>query len=86
MRRRSVIYNYIPYKKQNIDIIHWYESYEKDLINLYVIQKEIMTEMYPNNNIDWDDEKVFNKFINVIYYTVFLNFNIGLKLAHIYLN
>ena len=59
--------NYIPHKKKRINYRKWIFEYQRDILNLYSILKEIIEQRYPNKKINWDSEKLFIQFCIFIY-------------------
>lgn len=68
MKQRCVISNYIPHRQPVVlNFQKWYNTYEKQLHDIYSIFREIVTERYDDLDIDWNSYFIFNQFINFIY-------------------
>ena len=68
MSKKVQIFNYIPHhtpKKNNI--MTWYNNYERELMCLYSILKDVISERYQQLKIDWNSNILYESFIRMIY-------------------
>jgi hypothetical protein len=67
-RQHCVIANYIPHAKPRFsNLQRWYETYEKEITDIYDIFTENVNQLYPENEIEWNSEETFNSFVNFIF-------------------
>ena len=65
---RCIIGNYIPHRTPiNTNREAWHYHYIEQLIDLYHVFVNTINTQHPNNNIDWGNSEVFNKFSKFIY-------------------
>jgi len=51
---------------KNID--EWEIYYEYELLQMYSITRDTFNRNYPENNVNWDSNDVFNNFVKLIYH------------------
>lgn len=47
----------------------WYSCYSGDIVNMYNEYARIINSNYPHNKINWDDDKIYDDFVDMIYFS-----------------
>lgn len=61
------MFNYIPHRTPIFkSYSRWITNYQRDLLNLYSILRDIINNRYPDNEINWDHD-LFCTFCRMVY-------------------
>ena len=66
LEKNDVFWNIIPAKATRNNFNLWYNEYVEQILYLYRLFQQIYSTYY-SNKIDWDDGKVYLKFVKMIY-------------------